>query len=146
MYGRRNYRFDTLTKKEHLRFNEVLFFLLIDRLLKLFADYTTTFNFIEATSNMFLCNPIIIHKTVTKIIQRDMSYLPRDHEMIIILYRAKLSIRDIMKLTDFSFDAIYKVVNMEKNDVSPIEPKATVEEDKEIKKFLLGFRKLKEVI
>jgi hypothetical protein len=75
-----------------------------------------------------------------------MSYYPRDYELVTILYRAKLPIRDIMKLTQLSIESIYRYINLEKDDVMPIEPKVTVEEDKEIKKFLLGFRKFKEII
>lgn len=136
----------TLGSTETQRLHEIMFYLLVMRLLKTFEPFNLVVDFILNTGTLFGCNTTVLHRVILRILDNNILYKPSVGEAVMLLYKAKIPVRDIVGLLDISNYTVYNYIKEYNTNPMAIIPKHTESEYQELYKFMLGFNKLKGIL
>lgn len=143
MIYKRNLNLDRLSPKEKYVAEEILFHILVKHMFELYEDATKVMSLIDALCTVFGCNRSVILKATLKSTQ----IIPSRNTILILLYRAGLTVKEITDLMRVSSRTLYDILHVYKENPYPIElVKYSVLEHNEIILFLKEFNLLKELI
>lgn len=123
----------SLTDEEQSRFNEIVFYKLIQEALLKYGDPTKIQAFIEVICSIAECSYSAINSVVSTIMTEDRDYKPTLEEQLILMYKTKVPVKEACATLQMSMSTYYALV---KAKHYPIQPKYRPQQYIAIMKFL----------
>lgn len=142
MFTKHRGKLPPLSEAERTRLREIVFYTFISQLLNAFRNPNKVLDFIESYVTLFDCSKLIINKIILCVFQKDPRYRPERNELLILLYRSGVPIRQIHTQLRISNSTLYKQVEEFIADPYVITPKFNKDQNAEIKKFIACYKEL----
>lgn len=125
----------------HRRWVEIRFYYFCYDIYKIRKDLLDVVYLVESISQIGTCKTSVL-KTVAGKMLSDPYYMPLENEMIMAAYKNDYPMQAIASYLNKTRQAIYKIVNRDKDKFAFI-PKCDIDEDEQLVKFLETLDKFK---